>query len=518
MARPNHLLQRVSRRYRRELFRDTMRQDIAFFDSDRNATGAICARLLTHASNLNELLGINSGLILINIATVITVSILGIAYGWKLGLVCVFAALPPLLLSGYLRIRLEYKLEEDTAARFAGSAAIASEAVSAIRTVASLTLENKMLELYKERLDTIADQSTKALTFTMLWYALAQSIKFLAMALGFWYGGRLISTGEYTNEQFFVVFIGVVLGGENAAALFQHTTSITKAAGSTNYIFWLRQRVPAIDNSFSSNDEAPSGSTPRDTRAAAVDCWTLNFAYPSRPTKVISDITINIPPGKFIAFVGPSGCGKSTMINLLSRFYDPSPGHIAINKRPIRDMKLREYRRNLALVQQEPVLYQGTIRENVAMGLAESEEATEAQLEQACRDANIFDFVSSLPQGLDTEVGHRGVKLSGGQRQRVAIARALIRSPAVLLLDEATSALDTESEKTVQAALSEAARGGKRTTIAVAHRLSTVRDAERIFVFQAGRVVEAGSHVELLGKRGIYYEMCKGQMLDKAID
>ncbi|KAF7114780.1 hypothetical protein CNMCM5793_000319 [Aspergillus hiratsukae] len=510
----NVIIQKVSRRYRRELFRNTMKQDIAFFDLEHNATGAICSRLLIHASNLNELLGINSGLILINIVTVVSVSVLGIAYGWKLGLVCVFGALPPLLLSGHFRIRLEYKLEEDTSARFASSAAIATEAVSAIRTVASLTLENKMLQIYRERLTVVAEQSVKALTFTMFWYALTQSINFLAMALGFWYGGKLISTGEYTNEQFFVVFTAVVVGGENAAAFFQYTTSITKATGSTNYIFWLRQRVPAIDNDFS---DEPSHES-QGTGAVTVSCHALDFAYPSRPhSKVISGIDVTIPPGRLVAFVGPSGCGKSTMINLLARFYDPTSGYIAINDQPIHATNPQDHRRRLALVQQEPVLYQGSIRENVAMGLAESKEATESQIEQACKDANIFDFVVSLPDGLSTEVGARGAKLSGGQRQRVAIARALIRDPRILLLDEATSALDTESEKIVQAALNEAIKGGKRSTIAVAHRLSTVKDADCIFVFQAGRIVEAGRHAELIEKRGYYYEMCKGQALDKAL-
>jgi ATP-binding cassette subfamily B (MDR/TAP) protein 1 len=492
-----------------------MKQDIAFFDLEHNATGAICARLLMHASNLNELLGVNSGLILINIVTVVSISVLGIEYGWKLGLVCVFGALPPLLLSGYFRIRLEYKLEEDTSARFASSAAIAAEAVSAIRTVASLTLENKMLQIYGGRLTVVAEQSVKALIFTMFWYALTQSINFLAMALGFWYGGKLISTGEYTNEQFFVVFTAVVVGGENAASFFQYTTSITKARGSTNYIFWLRQRVPAIDNDFS---DEPSSDGSQDPGAVTVDCHALDFAYPSRPrSKVISGIDVTIPPGRFVAFVGPSGCGKSTMINLLARFYDPTSGYIAINDQLINTINPQDHRRRLALVQQEPVLYQGSIRENVAMGLAESKEATESQIEQACKDANIFDFVLSLPDGLGTEVGARGEKLSGGQRQRVAIARALIRDPKILLLDEATSALDTESEKMVQAALSEAAKGGKRSTIAVAHRLSTVKDADCIFVFQAGRIVEAGSHAELIEKKGYYYEMCKGQALDKAL-
>ncbi|KAL9091601.1 MAG: hypothetical protein Q9159_001339 [Coniocarpon cinnabarinum] len=512
----NIIIQKVSRRYRCELFRNTMKQDIGFFDAEHNATGAICSRLLSNASDLNELLGINSGLILINISTVVSISIMGIAYGWKLGLVCVFAVLPPMVFSGYARIRLEYKLEEATSKRFASSTAIATEAISAIRTVASLTLENKMLQIYRNRLDVVAKQSMKALTFTMFWYALMQCINFLAMALGFWYGGKLVSAGEYTNQQFFVVFFAIVVGGENAAAFFQYTTSITKATRSCNYIFWLRQRVPVIDNDFS--DDPPSGKYSQDCNSVAIGCHNLDFAYPSRPrSNVISDVDFSVAPGRFVAIVGPSGCGKSTMINLLSRFYDPTSGYITLNDQPIHDINPQSHRRRLALVQQEPVLYQGSVRENVAMGLAELKRPTESQIEQACKDANIFDFVTSLPEGLSTNVGARGSKLSGGQRQRVAIARALIRDPRLLLLDEATSALDTESEKIVQAALSEAAQDGQRSTIAVAHRLSTVKDADCIFVFQAGRIVECGSHVELLGTRGVYYEMCKGQALDKAV-
>ncbi|KAI8669813.1 Leptomycin B resistance protein pmd1 [Fusarium sp. Ph1] len=517
----NIIIQKVSRKYRRELFRNTMKQDVVFFDLQQNATGGICARLLTNASNLNDLLGINSGLILISLVTVISVSVLGIVYGWKLGLVCVFGALPPIVMSGFLRIRLEVKLEEDTSERFASSAALATEAVSAIRTVASLTLENKMLALYRERLDVVAKKSAKALTLTMLWYAFSQSVNFLSMALGFWYGGLLVSTGEYTNVQFFVVFIAVVLGGENAATLFQYTMSMTGATASANYIFWLRRRVPSVDNSFTDDENDTQGDASQDSPgndAIGVHCQALEFAYPSRPqSKVISGVDINIQPARFVAFVGPSGCGKSTMVSLLSRFIDPTSGSIAMDGHPIHELEPQAHRRRLALVQQEPVLYQGSVRENIAMGLAESKDATETQIEKACRDANILDFVSSLPEGLGTDVGTRGARLSGGQRQRVAIARALIRNPKALLLDEATSALDTESERLVQAALYEAARDGKRTTIAVAHRLSTVRDADCIFVFQSGEITEMGSHVELMEKKGVYFEMCKGQVLDRAL-
>ena len=524
----NIIIQGVGRKYRRELFKDMMRQELAFFSLDHNATGAICSRLLIHVANVHDLLGLNSALTLVNLVTVLAVSILGIAYGWKLGLVCTFAAMPPLLLSGYFRIRLEAKLEEDTALRFSSSAATASEAVSAIRTVSSLTLEKTMLRIYREKLDVVARQSVRALTTTMIWYALTQSINFLAMGLGFWYGGKLVSTREYTSEQFFVVYIAVVIGGENAAAMFQYTTSLTRGTGSTNYVFWLRQRTPAIDNDFS-EDKNPPDELSEKPGDAALETQSLTFAYPSRPqSNAVSNINVTIPPGNSIAFVGASGCGKSTMISLLTRFYDPTSGRIIINDQPITDISPRAHRWRLALVQQEPVLYQGSIRENVAMGLGlpnsehkeeQERDTRDAQIEQACRDANILDFIISLPEGMESEVGVRGGRLSGGQRQRVAIARALVRNPKILLLDEATSALDTESEKIVQAALSQAMKSwdGTRSTVTVAHRLSTVQDSDCIFVFHAGRIVEYGTHSELLEKRGHYCEMCKNQALDKAL-
>ncbi|RMY25666.1 hypothetical protein D0867_00584 [Hortaea werneckii] len=507
----NIIMQKVTRRYRLETFNNTAKQDIAFFDKESNSTGAITSRLSTCATDLQELLGFNAGLILNNIVTVISCAILGIAYGWKLGLVCTFGALPPMLVCGYARIRLEMKLDDDTAKRFASSAAVAAEAVGAVRTVASLCLEETVLDQYRERLSIVAAKSRRTLLSTVFWYAITQSINFLAMALGFWYGGKLVSTGEYTTEQFFVVFIAIILGGENAAQFFSYTTSITKAQKAANYIFWLRSRTPAI--SIDQSDNHPED----DEKDASVECAALEFAYPSRPnTKVIKGIDVNALAGKFVALVGPSGCGKSTMVSLLTRLYDPSSGYVAINDQNIKDVSPRRHRRRLALVQQEPVLYSGSIRENISMGLIESHEPSEAQIEKALRSANIFDFVQSLPEGLHTSLGNRGTQLSGGQRQRIAIARALIRDPRVLLLDEATSALDTESEKVVQAALMDAAKDGHRSTIAVAHRLSTIKDADVIYVFQAGRIVESGTHAALTARRGVYYEMCQGQALDKA--
>ncbi|KAH7371427.1 P-loop containing nucleoside triphosphate hydrolase protein [Pyrenochaeta sp. MPI-SDFR-AT-0127] len=506
----NIVAQHVSRKYRREILELILKQDMAFFDDEANASGALASNLSIYPTNLLELMGFNLMLIFINVVNVVSSSILAIAVGWKLGLVVVFGALPPIVFSGYLRIRLEFKLEDDTGKRFASSAALASEAVSAIRTVSSLALERHILSRYEDRLQGVAKKSMKALIWTMFWYSLTQSVSFLAMALGFWYGGRLISFGEYTTTQFFTVFIGVIFSGEAAASFFSYTTSLTKSATAANYIFWLRRLKPAVQEDSSK----PPHDDEKDRGPAHVEIQDVAFAYESRPhAKVLEGIDVDVRPGQFIAFVGASGCGKSTMISLLERFYDPSSGRITCDGQPLLDLCPRKYRKDVSLVQQEPVLYQGSVRDNIAMGL--DSEVTDAQIEAAAKQSNISDFVASLPEGFSTMCGSRGTQLSGGQRQRIAIARALIREPRLLLLDEATSALDTESERIVQAALEKAKSG--RTTIAVAHRLSTIKDADMIIVFAKGRIVESGTHKDLLAKRGMYYEMCLGQSLDRSI-
>ncbi|KAF4982685.1 hypothetical protein FZEAL_1747 [Fusarium zealandicum] len=505
----NEIGQYVMAVYRAELFDNTLRQDMTFFDDPDRGTGALVSRLAAEPTNLQELLSINVALILINIVCVLSSAVLAIVYGWKLGLVLTLGALPVLVGSGYVRIRLEYKFDDDTADRFAKSSSLASEAVLGIRTVSSLALERAIIERYSGALEGLAKEAISGLGWKMVFYSLSQSVSFLAMALGFWYGGRLVSTGEYSTEQFYIIFIAVIFSGEAAAMLFQYSTSVTKARTSINYIFQLRRQCVLHDN----DDNASQGEKSSSEKGLDVVCEDIGFAYPRRPRlQVLSGININIEAGKMVALVGASGCGKSTMIALLERFYDPTTGSIRTDGRDIKTQDRRLHRRHVALVQQEPVLYQGSIRDNISLGI-EQGNPTDEEIIAACQQANVHDFISSLPEGLSTPCGNQGLSLSGGQRQRIAIARALIRRPRLLLLDEATSALDTESEKVVKEALDRAAEG--RTTVAVAHRLSTIRDAHVIVVFAGGRVVERGSHEELVARRGVYYEMVLGQSLDR---
>ncbi|KAF2136052.1 uncharacterized protein K452DRAFT_303071 [Aplosporella prunicola CBS 121167] len=506
----NVVSQALTHFYRREMLDALLRQDIQFFDRAENTTGALTSRLSSQPTQLQELMGFNLSIIIIVFINVIASSILGLSFGWKLGLVVIFGGLPPLVGAGLVRMRLEAKMNNDTGKRFADSAALAGEAVGAIRTVSSLALERRVLENYRLSVDGIVRVSIPSIIHSMFWFALSQSIEFLVLALGFWYGSRLVSTREYSMHQFFIVFVGVFLSGQAAAQFFMYTTSITKAISAGNYIWWLRSLKPVVTETDENKDIGPDADAP-------LVLNDVRFSYPTRhDTKVLRGISISIQPGNFIALVGGSGCGKSTMISMFERFYDPTSGAVQLGKN-IASMNPRLYRRQMALVQQEPTLYQGTIRENISLGLEDAKDSSEERILEACRQSNIYDFIASLPEGLDTLCGSRGASLSGGQRQRIAIARALIRNPKVLLLDEATSALDTESERVVQTALSDAASQEKRITVAVAHRLSTIKDASCIFVFFGGRIAESGTHKQLVDKGGMYYEMCKAQSLDQAV-
>lgn len=502
----NGIGQTLTHRYRKEMIQRIVHFDQDFFDRPENSSGALTSKLSSAPESLKELMSGNLGLMFNILVNIVASSALGIAYGWKLGLVLVFGGLTIIVAAGYYRIRLDQKLEASIEDQFSSSAGLATEAVTSIRTVSMLTLETYILREYSDTLQAIVSKVIRNLVVTLIPYAFSQSADFLVMGLGFWYGSQLIAKGEYNVTQFFVIFIAIVFGGQGVAQFFMYSTSITKASGSANYILWLRTVKPTIRESDETKDKGPSEDGP-------LVMEDVEFRYKQRnASRVLRGISMKIQPGTFAAFVGPSGCGKSTIVSLLLRFYDPISGRITLNDEVITNMSPQLYRRYMSLVQQEPPLYLGSVRENIAIGL--EHEPSEEQVQEACRQANAWEFVSSLPEGLNTPCGSKGLQFSGGQRQRIAIARALIRKPRLLLLDEATSALDTQSERIVQKALDEAAM--TRTTIAVAHRLSTIRHADVIFVMEDGKIAEMGTHDELQKLRGRYFATCLAQSLDQA--
>ncbi|KAG2000984.1 hypothetical protein GB937_010624 [Aspergillus fischeri] len=507
----NTVAQHLGHKFRKQCLHDILHQDIEFFDRDENSTGALVARVDSNPQAILELMGYNIGLVLIAALNVLACAVLALVYSWKLGLVVTCAGLTSLVGSGYLKIRLDAKLDRDTSKRYSVSASIASEAVTSIRTISSLAIEHCVLERYTRELDEAIADLKRPLFAIMASFAFTQSAEYWFLALGFWYGCRLLSFGEITLYAFFVAFLGVFFSAQSASQLFQFSSSITNGVNAANYLFWLNDLQKTVQERDGSREQGPGA-------VHTLDLDKVKFSYPRRPEiPILKGLDLSVKKGQFIALVGSSGCGKSTIIALLERFYDPSAGLITLNSAPLPSLSPRLYRKIVSLVQQQPDLFPVSIRENVALGLGCDSRAdldvADSQIESALRAANAWEFVMSLPDGLATLVGFGGSQLSGGQRQRIAIARALIRDPKILLLDEATSALDTESERVVQAGLA-TARDGDRITVAVAHRLSTIKDADVICVFHQGRIVEMGSHSELIGTGGMYSKMCEAQALD----
>ncbi|KAK8003951.1 hypothetical protein PG989_003670 [Apiospora arundinis] len=510
--------ERLARVVRDSSFRAIVAQDVEFFDQEANSTGSLLSILTTSTDALTGLSGPILGGALSFVCIILGGVVLSVALSWKLALVCT-ATIPMVVACGWVRVQMLAIFDAQTRQSGIDAASFATEIVKAAGTVASLGLEDFVLARYDGFLAKQSETSLGAILRASSLYAASQSVVYFACALAFWYGGTLLLDGEYTLFQVYICFTSLISGAQIAGSIFAFAPDAGKAITASQEIDRLLQRrkrgSDVLGASHPSNGKqkaaALGGESARNLHIQFKD---VTFAYPSRRTRrALHDFSIDIAMGQFVALVGPSGCGKSTTLSLLERFYTPSAGSILVNGQDLSTVDMDEHRRSISLVSQEAMLFSASIRENIAMGLA-GEEVSDEAIWTACRQANIADFVASLPEGLSTLVGPGGSMLSGGQRQRVEIARALLRDPEILLLDEATSALDTESERVVQEALDHLASQKKnRTTIAVAHRLSTIRKADLICVLDHGRIVEAGTHEELVRARGRYWELLEIQDL-----
>ncbi|KAK6957559.1 hypothetical protein Daesc_000346 [Daldinia eschscholtzii] len=491
--------ERLVHRARKLALRQMLRQEIPFFDDKRNSPGSLTNFLSTEAADLVGINGGTLGMILIAISTLVSGFVVSVAFGWKLALVC-SCVIPILIASGFIGVWVVGKFEELNERHMRESASYAAEAISAIQTVASLTMETRVLATYGKSLAISSRKALDANLKASFVLALARAGVYACMALGFWYGGLLILRGEYSLLQFVIVYSSIMTGAYSAGLVFSFTPNIGKAKRSAAGLQKLLQRKSQIDPMSNKGKRLlhqPQGD---------IEFRGVTFAYPTRPQhQALENVSFHIAAGSSIAFVGHTGSGKSTIVSLLARFYDVCSGEILLDGEPVKSLNISDYRSRIGLVTQEPTLLQGSIRMNLLAGYNEEDGITDATLEEACRQANIFDFISSLPEGLNTVVGNRGDQLSGGQRQRLALARALVKSPAILILDEATSAIDTQSESFIRDALQAATKGC--TSITIAHRLSTVRHADVIYVMDKGRIAEYGSHAQLMARKGKYFRL-----------
>ncbi|KAM5438481.1 putative ABC-type xenobiotic transporter [Microsporum ferrugineum] len=496
--------EKLSRRCREQLFRSLLRQELSFFDHTHHSTGSLANLLSSEVTSMTGLSGAVLGSIFTMISTLIGGIVLSNILAWKLALVCC-ATIPIILFCGWARVKTLGVFSAKMKEAHISSASCAAEAVSEARTIAAFGLEEHVLSKYNDILVGHIKRSTRPIIKASVYYSASQSFAFLCAALGFWYGGRLLGAYEYNLLQFFICFAALISGSQSAGYVFSYAPDISKAKEACDTL-----RPLIGDGSHEPFKQHQTTKLSFSEQGGAIGFHGVSFNYPSRGQKRIFDnLTFTIQPGQFAAIVGPSGCGKSTILNLIERFFCPNSGYITFGGKDIATLDLDDYRYSISLVGQDSVLYNTTIRDNLTMGLRIK--VSDEQLMAACRDANISEFILSLPDGLETVIGSRGQLLSGGQRQRLAIARALLRNPQILLLDEATSALDAKAEKLVQEALDKAVKG--RTTIAVAHRLSTVRNADVIFVAGEDGMEEIGTHDELVARKGAYYRMVQMQDL-----
>ncbi|GAM28104.1 hypothetical protein SAMD00019534_112800 [Acytostelium subglobosum LB1] len=526
--------EKLTYKLRSESFKTIIRQNIGWFDLSEHSTGKLTTHLASDASLVQGMTSQRLGIMLQNFLTIIGGLIIALYSGWKLTLV-IIATVPLIVITGKLQMKFLKGFSSDDGDGTGAAGQVASEAITGIRTVASFTTENQVLDLYKKQLKIPIAKGQKKAHIAGISFGVSNFILYGVYCLSFWYGSVLVGQREWPASaqevsdncnaqtipavwkdmetctraidmlsgfsQLIRVFFAIVLSAIGVGQTSSFAPDLAKAQVAANEIFHLLDQQSSIDGTNPAGDTIPIVT-------GDIVMKNIDFAYPSRPNQMVfQGFNLNIQSGTRIALVGDSGGGKSTVISLLERFYDPLQGEIFIDGYDIRQLNIKHLRSLFGLVGQEPVLFSGTIAENIAYGHSE---ATQEEIERAARSANAHDFIINFPDRYNTQIGDKFTQLSGGQKQRIAIARAILRNPKILLLDEATSALDAESEKLVQDALENIMKG--RTTLIIAHRLTTIQNADCIAFVRSGKIFEKGTHQELLEK-GVHYSQLISRQL-----
>ncbi|PVI01409.1 leptomycin B resistance protein pmd1 [Periconia macrospinosa] len=504
-------------------FRTILMQDIAWFSKPGHSHHNLMSKLNMDSGHISGLSGVILGTFFSISTSVVGGIILAHIVAWKIAIV-LLSVVPIMLLAGFFRLRILAKAEERHQTAYTAAAALASEACAAIQTVAALGRERHFVHQYRAEIQGPYEESLKFTFWGNVMLAFSLSITYFVYALAYWWGSKQVRGGEYNQREFFIVLPALLFSAQSAGQLFSLAPEITRAKTAAQSIFTLHDEKPSIikpstDNlaakESDSDVESPQTTTPslNQSNKGALEFRNVSLHYATRPdVAALQDVSFTIRPGEYVAFVGRSGAGKSSTVHLIERFFDPTAGQVLIDGQDIRQHDVQIHRARLGLVEQEPDLFPGSVKFNIGLGAKPGTTPTTDAIIRAAKKCELHDFIMSLPEGYDTEVGAHGNKLSGGQRQRLAIARALIRDPEILCLDEATSQLDANTEREIRNAIAVAAKG--RTTIMIAHRLASVQYADRILVFEGGRIVEVGSHDELVRLGGLYAGMVAAQELD----